>query len=726
MIGCTWSVSNGTPWINILSSLNNSNSGSVTYSVEANPTALTRVGVVTIAGQEFTITQAGANCFFDLDAFSASHGAGLETNFVAVTTLIGCAWTVENSNSWITVHTPLSSTNSGVVTYSVEPNPTAIGRSTVLRIAEVNFVVTQTGAGCVFSLATNSAVHGADAETNSVAVTAVPGSWTADATNSWIIIQSPLSNTNDGSVTYRLLANPTALTRVGVVTIAGQDFTVTQGGAVCSFAIAPESAAHDFAATTGSVVVTTLVGCEWNVSNGVAWITILSSLSNTNGGSVTYSVEENTTALSRTGVVSIAGQDFAVTQSGAGCSFALATNAAVHGSALETNAVEVTTLIGCTWSVSNGAPWIEILSPLDNTSSTNVSYRVLANPDALWRTGIVSIADIEFTIAQAPANCAFELATNSATHDASAMTNSVELTTLVGCTWSVSNSTPWIHILSSLDNSNSSSVAYSVDANPTALTRAGIFTIAGHDFTVTQGGAECTFTIAPENTAHNFAATNGTVAVITLDGCEWSVLNNVPWIAILSSLSSSNSGSVNYSVAENTTALSRTGVVSIAGRDFVVTQSGASCSFALATNAAVHGAAPDTNSVEVTTLIGCTWSVSNGAPWIEILSPLDNTSSTNVSYRVLSNPDALWRTGIVSIAGVDFTVAQSPADCTFALATNSAAHDASAATNSVAVTTLVGCTWSVSNGAPWIQILSSLDNSNSSSVTTVSSRIPRR
>ena len=64
----------------------------------------------------------------------------------------------------------------------------------------------------------------------------------------------------------------------------------------------------------------------------------------------------------------------------------------------------------------------------------------------------------------------------------------------------------------------------------------------------------------------------------------------------------------------------------------------------------------ESNSVEVTTLIGCTWSVSNGAPWIEILSPLDNTSSTNVSYRVLANPDALWRTGIVSIAGVDFTV----------------------------------------------------------------------
>src|SRR5205085_4982092 len=122
----------------------------------------------------------------------------------------------------------------------------------------------------------------------------------------------------------------------------------------------------------------------------------------------------------------------------------------------------------------NGTPWIEILSPLSNTGSSNVAYRVLVNPDALWRTGVVSIAGQIFTIAQRPATCTFVLATNSATHGASALTNAVALTTLVGCTWSVSNGAPWIHIQSALNSSNSSAVIYSIDANPTSLARSAV------------------------------------------------------------------------------------------------------------------------------------------------------------------------------------------------------------------------------------------------------------
>src|SRR5204862_789046 len=121
-----------------------------------------------------------------------SHGPGAENNLIQVTTLIGCAWSVSNVPPWISINTPLNNTNSGSVSYSVEANPTAIPRAAIIRIAGQDFTVEQDGAGCAFTLTTNSATHSAAPATNSVAVSTLVGcSWLVENSNSWIIIQSP-------------------------------------------------------------------------------------------------------------------------------------------------------------------------------------------------------------------------------------------------------------------------------------------------------------------------------------------------------------------------------------------------------------------------------------------------------------------------------------------------------------------------------------------------------
>ncbi|MGE0131652.1 MAG: BACON domain-containing carbohydrate-binding protein [Blastocatellales bacterium] len=55
-------------------------------------------------------------------------------------------------------------------------------------------------------------------------------------------------------------------------------------------------------------------------------------------------------------------------------------------------------------------------------------------------------------------------------------------------------------------------------------------------------------------------------------GCAWTARGNAAWIAITSGASGNGSGTVNFSVAANNTAQSRTGTMSIAGRTLVVTQ----------------------------------------------------------------------------------------------------------------------------------------------------------
>jgi subtilisin len=88
------------------------------------------------------------------------------------------------------------------------------------------------------------------------------------------------------------------------------------------------------------------------------------------------------------------------------------------------------------------------------------------------------------------------------------------------------------------------------------------------------GGSTCTFTLSPAN--QNFPATggNGTVSVTTQSGCNWTATKTDTWITITSGSSGSGNGQVNYSVAANTSANQRTGIITIVDKTFTITQGG--------------------------------------------------------------------------------------------------------------------------------------------------------
>ena len=57
--GCAWTAASSASWITVTSGASGSGNGSVGYSIAANTTISSRAGIVTIAGQAFTVTQAG-------------------------------------------------------------------------------------------------------------------------------------------------------------------------------------------------------------------------------------------------------------------------------------------------------------------------------------------------------------------------------------------------------------------------------------------------------------------------------------------------------------------------------------------------------------------------------------------------------------------------------------------------------------------------------------------
>ena len=142
--GCAWTAVSNTPsMITVTGGANSTGSGSVSFSVSANPTTSQRVGTMTIAGHIFTVTQA-AGCSYGLNATSTAVSAAATTGAVNVITQAGCAWTAaSNTPPMVTVTGGSSGTGNGTVTFSVATNVSASQRIGTLTIAGVTFTIVQ-------------------------------------------------------------------------------------------------------------------------------------------------------------------------------------------------------------------------------------------------------------------------------------------------------------------------------------------------------------------------------------------------------------------------------------------------------------------------------------------------------------------------------------------------------------------------------------------------------
>ena len=140
-------------------------------------------------------------------------------------------------------------------------------------------------------------------------------------------------------------------------------------------------------------------------------------------------------------------------------------------------------------------------------------------------------------------------------------------------------------------------------------------------------GGTCSFSINP--TSASFAAAGGTasVTVTTTPGCNWTAASNNSFIAITSGASGSGSGTVNYSVAANTSTLSRNGSLTIAGLTHSVSQAGTGggCTNAIVNPGFETGTTPWTISGQVTRSTG---SFPHSGTAYMILNGVNSTTGT--------------------------------------------------------------------------------------------------
>ncbi len=89
-------------------------------------------------------------------------------------------------------------------------------------------------------------------------------------------------------------------------------------GGACSFSINPTSASFAAAGGSASVTVTTTAGCNWTAASNSSFVTVTSGASGSGNGILSYSVAANTSSLSRSGSLTIAGLTHSVSQAGTG------------------------------------------------------------------------------------------------------------------------------------------------------------------------------------------------------------------------------------------------------------------------------------------------------------------------------------------------------------------------------------------------------------------------
>jgi hypothetical protein len=238
-----------------------------------------------------------------------------------VSTRLGCAWTARSNVPWIRVSFGQSGNGNGTVGITADINREAVARSGSLTIAGQTISIQQAAANCTFLLNPSSATA-SPAGGTSVFQVNTTCAWQVVTNVDWIAVTSPSGGAGLGTnvVTYVVQANGGA-SRTGTIQVGPVRFTVNQPAGACIQTLNPMQV--DLPATGGNGTVQVTSNCTWTAVSNDAWITITGGASANRDGTLSYSVQANPLAPSRSGTIRIGNQTFTVNQAGVGCTVTL-------------------------------------------------------------------------------------------------------------------------------------------------------------------------------------------------------------------------------------------------------------------------------------------------------------------------------------------------------------------------------------------------------------------
>ena len=98
---------------------------------------------MTIAGQTFTVNQAGFACTYALGNASVTQVASGYLLAFPVVSQTGCTWTATSSASWLSIAGGATGSGTGTASYNVPPNTTNATRTATVTVAGITITITQ-------------------------------------------------------------------------------------------------------------------------------------------------------------------------------------------------------------------------------------------------------------------------------------------------------------------------------------------------------------------------------------------------------------------------------------------------------------------------------------------------------------------------------------------------------------------------------------------------------
>jgi uncharacterized repeat protein (TIGR03803 family) len=243
-------------------------------------------------------------------------------------------------------------------------------------------------------------------------------------------------------------------------------------GPNCGASINSTTAAFSTAGGSASVSVTASNGCAWRAISNAGFITITAGSSGSGNGTVYCTVAANTSTSGRSGTMTIAGETFTVTQSGASAETALIT-------------VQANPSNGGT--VSGGGTYaVGSSQQISATANSGWMFTGWSDGGAQTHNITVPSGGATYTANFTTSPCTYTLNSAGANVAAAGGSGSFGVTAGSGCSWTASSDASWLHTTSS--GIGSGTVSYTVAADSGAA-RTGTMTIAGQTFAVYQAGA---------------------------------------------------------------------------------------------------------------------------------------------------------------------------------------------------------------------------------------------
>lgn len=316
-----------------------------------------------------------------------------ETSFAVNSNI---SWAVSENVSWITAITHSTGSGNGSFSVSYEANTASASRVGQITLSGSGIfrIVTITQAGGVpsFSVAESNLAVPSLAGVTTFNVTSNT-QWEVSENVSWLSI-SPDNGTNNGVVTVTYADNPSTTARVGRISVfVGRKniyVTVTQAGSQVALTVTPSVQNVSSYYSNTSFSITSNV--NWVVTEAVSWISVAPQ-SGSNNGNITVTCTANTTAMARSGQISVTGggitQIITVNQAGAPTSLSVTPGTQYVSSMAGFASFSVTS--NTDWTISGVTPWITNVSIIGERFTAYFG----ANPTSSVRRGFITVSSGE-------------------------------------------------------------------------------------------------------------------------------------------------------------------------------------------------------------------------------------------------------------------------------------------------------------------------------------------